>query len=120
MRYTRLHHHHHHHTVLIPHDPHDPRAVTEGLVTVATVPSFLLHSLPVLRTACFVFFLFCTLLGISPMGNWSRFPQGKPAATESRYPALIHYKSACLVFSGFHNPPNSVTDMDYRIVNVST
>ena len=26
------------------------------------------------------------------MGNSGRFPQGKPAATESRYPALINYK----------------------------
>ena len=31
-------------------------------------------------------------MGISPMGNSCRFPQGKPTATESRYPILINYK----------------------------
>ena len=31
-------------------------------------------------------------MGISPMGNVGRFPQGTPAATKSRYPTLINYK----------------------------
>ena len=31
-------------------------------------------------------------MGISPVGNLGRFRQGKPAATESRYPTLINYK----------------------------
>ena len=45
-------------------------------------------------------------MGISPMGNSGRFfPQGKPAATESRYPILTNNKSECWVFSCFHNPP---------------
>ena len=42
------------------------------------------------------------------------FPQGKPAATESRYPTY----NACMVFECFHNPPDS--DTDYRIFNVRT
>ena len=52
------------------------------------------------------------------MGNSSRFPQGKPAATESSYPTLIcYYKVHAGSFRVcFHNPPNS--DMDCRIVNV--
>ena len=43
-------------------------------------------------------FLFFSLLDfvvpirIFPVGNSDRFPQGKPAATESRYPTLINYK----------------------------
>ena len=48
------------------------------------------------------------------MGNSGRFPRGKPAATESRYPAY----GACWVFQCLHNPPNS--DLDYRIFNVRT
>ena len=52
--------------------------------------------------------------GISPMGNLGCFPQGKPAATESRYPTYC----ACWVFWCFHNPPNC--DMDYRIFNMCT
>ena len=35
---------------------------------------------------CFVHFV--VPVGISPMGNSGRSPQGKPAATESRYPTL--------------------------------
>ena len=35
-------------------------------------------------TLCLVLFL--VPMGISPMGNLSRFSQGKPAATVSRYP----------------------------------
>ena len=31
---------------------------------------------------------FVVPMGSSPMGNSGRFPQGNPAATESRYPAL--------------------------------
>ena len=30
--------------------------------------------------------------GIFPVGHSGRFPQGNPAATESRYPSLINYK----------------------------
>ena len=48
------------------------------------------------------------------MGDSGRFPRGKPAATESRYPTY----SACWVFQWFHNPPNS--GMDTRIFNVLT
>ena len=48
------------------------------------------------------------------MGNSGCFPQGKPAATESRYPTY----DACWVFRHFHNPLKS--DMDYRIFNVPT
>ena len=33
---------------------------------------------------------FVVPMGIYPMGNSCRFPQGKPAATESRYPTLIN------------------------------
>ena len=43
-----------------------------------------------------------------PWGVRVAFPQGKPAATESRYPTY----GACWMFKCFHNPPNS--DMDYR------
>ena len=32
-------------------------------------------------------------MGISPVGNSGRFPQGKPAATKSRYPTLMNYKA---------------------------
>ena len=56
-------------------------------------------------------------MGISSMGSSSRFSQGKPAATESRYPTITNL-SACWSFSCFHNPPNS--DMDCRIFNVRT
>ena len=47
-------------------------------------------------SVCFLFFfflcLFFTLLSNEnfPMGNLGRFPQGKPAATELRYPNLIN------------------------------
>ena len=58
-------------------------------------------------------FQYCPI-GISPVGKSGRFPRGKPAATESRYPTY----GACSVFECFHNPPNS--DMDYRILNVHT
>ena len=37
--------------------------------------------------------LYCPI-GISPTGNFGCFPQGKPAATESRYPNY----GACWVF----------------------
>ena len=44
----------------------------------------------------FLFFIFCTLLSqlafCPPVGNSGRFRQGKPAATESRYPTLINDK----------------------------
>ena len=52
--------------------------------------------------------------GISPMGNLGCFPQGKPAATESRYPTYC----ACWVFWCFHNPPHS--DFDCGFFNVRT
>ena len=66
-----------------------------------------------------LFFNFCFLQpycpsGISPMGNLGCLPQGKPAATKSRYPTYC----ACWVFYCFHNPLNS--DMDYRIFNMHT
>ena len=48
-------------------------------------------------------------MGISPMGNLSRFPKDSKLQ-QSHYPTLTN-KSACRVFSCFHNPPNS--DMDY-------
>ena len=60
--------------------------------------------------------LFCW--GFFTMGNPGRFPQGKPAATESRYPFLINYKVPAGVFSCVRNLPDS--DMDYMIFNVRT
>ena len=58
---------------------------------------------------CGGFFLhfvhFVVPMGISPMGNLGRFPQGKPAATELRYPTLININVHELVFLCFHNPP---------------
>ena len=62
-----------------------------------------------------VCFCFLHLFFFAPMGNVGRFPQGKPAATESPYPALINLSSACRVFSCFCNPQYS--DMDYRVFN---
>ena len=51
-------------------------------------------------------------MDISTMRNSGRLPQGKSAATESRYSTLITYNVyAGRVCSCFHNPPNS--DMDY-------
>ena len=42
---------------------------------------------------CFLYFVhFVVPMGISSMRNLGCFPQGKPAATESRYPTLINYK----------------------------
>ena len=35
---------------------------------------------------------FVVPMGISPMGNLGRFPEGKPAVTESLYPTLINWK----------------------------
>ena len=42
----------------------------------------------------YIYFVFCTLClsGNFPMGKSGRFPQGKPAAAESRFPTLINYK----------------------------
>ena len=57
--------------------------------------------------------LYCSV-GISPLANSGFFPQGTPAATESRYPT----HSACLVFKYFHKPPTS--DMVYRVFNMRT
>ena len=65
----------------------------------------------------FIFFIFLQLYcpkGISPIGNSGCSPQGKPAATGSRYPAY----GACWVFQCFYNPPNS--DMVFRVFNVRT
>ena len=63
----------------------------------------------------FVFLHFVVPMGISPMENVGRFPQGKPAPTV----ALPNpNESACWVFSCLHNPPNS--DMYYRIFNMRT
>ena len=43
------------------------------------------------KTAFFSYFLhFVVPMGISPMGNLGLFPQGKPPATESRYPTLTN------------------------------
>ena len=50
---------------------------------------------------------FVVPMGISATGNSGRFPQGKPAATESRYPTLINDQMYAGVFSCVHNPPNS-------------
>ena len=47
------------------------------------------HHTFVPKTWPFVFFV---PMVIYPMGNSGRFPQGKPAATESRYPTLINHK----------------------------
>ena len=54
------------------------------------------------------------------MGNSVRFPHGKPAATESRYPTLISQQVHMLALFVFEvlNPPNC--DMDYKIFNVRT
>ena len=52
------------------------------------------------------------------MGTSDRFPQGKSAATESRYPILINYKVPAGVISYLYSPPNS--DMDYMIFNART
>ena len=41
-------------------------------------------------------------IGISPMGNSDRFPQGKPAAIESRYPTLINCMLGLFVLSKIH------------------
>ena len=44
-------------------------------------------------------FYFLVPVGIFPMGNSGRFPRGKPAATELRYPTLInYYPSECSTF----------------------
>ena len=48
-----------------------------------------------LRTHIFLwveFVHFVVPMGIYSLGNSGRFPSGKPAATESRYPTLIYYK----------------------------
>ena len=50
------------------------------------------HSANCLYFVFCIFYIFVVLMGISPMGNSGRFPQGNPAATESRYPTLIHYE----------------------------
>ena len=43
---------------------------------------------------CTWYFVHCVVpMGFSPMGNYGRFPQGKPGATESRYPTLIYNKA---------------------------
>ena len=71
-------------------------------------------------TVCMCIFVFCTLScpnGNSLMGNLGRFPQGKPAATESRYSTLINHKVYAGSFLCFHNPPTS--DMD-KIFNMCT
>ena len=57
--------------------------------------------------------LYCPI-GISPVGNLSCFPRGKPAATESRYPTY----GLCWVLQCFHNPLKS--DKDYRIFKEHT
>ena len=54
------------------------------------------------------------LTRIYPTENSGCFPRGKPAVTESRYPAY----GACWICRCFHNPPNF--DMDYRIFDVRT
>ena len=59
----------------------------------------------------FFYTCFCPSENNFPWENSGRFPQGKPAATESRYLTLINYKVHAGSFSCFHNPPNS--DMDY-------
>ena len=62
----------------------------------------------------FYFLQLCCPNRISPMGNSGCLPQGKPAATESRYPTY----GACWVFQCCHDPPNSY--MGYGIFNVHT
>ena len=44
-------------------------------------------------------------MGLFPMGNSCRFPRGKPAATESRYTALLNYYSVCSIFFSVTIPP---------------
>ena len=56
-------------------------------------------------------------MGISPMGNLGCFRQGKPAATESRYPTLLKVHAGSFHVSIIHQI-NS--DMDCRIFNVRT
>ena len=68
----------------------------------------------VITFASYVLQLYCPF-GISPMGDLGCFPQGKPAATEPRYPPTC---CACWVFQCFHSAPNS--DLDYRIFNLHT
>ena len=51
--------------------------------------------------------------GISPMGNLGCLSQGKPEATQPRYPT---YCTCC--FTVFHNPQNS--GMDSGIFNMHT
>ena len=62
----------------------------------------------------FTFYSCIVPMGHFVMGNSGCLPLGKPAATESLYPAY----DACWVFKCFHNPPSS--DMDYGIFNVRT
>ena len=66
----------------------------------------------------FCFIHFVVPIEISPMGNSGRFPQGKPGATESRYPTVINYCVHTGSFRVSRTPPNS--DMDYRIFDVRT
>ena len=47
----------------------------------------------------FLLFCFCFVpMGIFPMGNSGRFPQGKPAATESSNSAFINYQPSVCYF----------------------
>ena len=56
-------------------------------------------------------------IGISPVGNSGCFPQGKPTATESRYPTY----GACWMFQCFHSlltPTNRPTCESLKIISL--
>ena len=53
-----------------------------------------------LLTVFRILYHFVVPMGISPMGNSGGFPEGKPAATESRYSTLINYKVHAGSFRG--------------------
>ena len=85
-------------------------------VNTAVVPMRFFSRCGVAMYFTFTFYFFTAVLSEWDFSHRIRgcLPQGKPAATESRYPTY----GACWVFECFHNPSNS--DMDYRIFNVRT
>ena len=60
--------------------------------------------------------LCCSDANFVSMGNSGRFPQGKSAATESRYPTLMNY---CVTMPPTERPTLLRTDV-YGIFNVRT
>ena len=69
-------------------------------------------------------FYFIVPMEIVPMGNWGRFPWGKPDARKSRYPTLNHYSpSAHSIFVWPYKPLldiDSFTTDTYGIFEVRT